>query len=224
MKTIPRRHFEEWYTKEYRSDAEKPLFGALRGELKRFLQELPLAGGKALDIGCGDGRNAIALARQGFEVTGVDQIPGEILQSKAAANDVEIAYWQGDILAYEPPGKFDVVVCSEVLHLFEREEIERVLRKAIAATKPGGYVFFDILADVNRKLVKTGEPFTWDVEAGLSIAESKAMFEGLFRDWRVLFVDEFFDKQTWPLSATPDLPIPSYTWQGTYVSCAAMNR
>ncbi|MFX8358706.1 methyltransferase domain-containing protein, partial [Acinetobacter baumannii] len=55
------------------------------------MQELPMGAGKALDLGCGSGRNAIALAANGYEVTALDHLPEAI----AMGRELEARYLKG---------------------------------------------------------------------------------------------------------------------------------
>src|ERR1700757_1857898 len=58
-----------------------------------------LASGRALDLGCGTGRNAIYLARQGWDTIGVEMVEYavEVARRKAAARDVPVRFVQGDV-------------------------------------------------------------------------------------------------------------------------------
>lgn len=83
-------------------------------EPNRFLppEVRDLAVGRALDLACGEGRNAIWLATQGWDVTGVDF--SEVGLAKAAAlartKDVEVEWVRADVSAWEPSAQFDLVV------------------------------------------------------------------------------------------------------------------
>jgi SAM-dependent methyltransferase len=59
----------------------------------------PLVPGRALDLGCGTGRNAIYLARHGWETVGVDMVgyAVDVARRKAAANEVAVRLVQGDV-------------------------------------------------------------------------------------------------------------------------------
>ena len=95
--------------------------------------------GRALDVACGEGRNAVWLAERGWHVTGVDF--SEVALGKAAelarARGVEVEWVAADALAHEPPpGAFDLVA---VLYLqLPRDELARALRRAARAVAPGG--------------------------------------------------------------------------------------
>ena len=110
-------------------------------EPNRFLVEevADLPAGRALDIGAGEGRNAIWLAEQGWRVTGVEFADVALDRARRIAVDrnVEVDWIQADVLQWsaEPAG-FDLVLLV-YLH-FPREEMTTVLRHAQNAVAPGG--------------------------------------------------------------------------------------
>ena len=78
-----------------------------------------LAAGKALDLAAGEGRNAVWLAKQGWDVTAVDfsSVALERAGELALREGVEIATVAADLGEYVPePGEFDLVVLA-YLHL-----------------------------------------------------------------------------------------------------------
>jgi SAM-dependent methyltransferase len=98
-----------------------------------------LPAGRALDLACGEGRNAVWLAERGWEVTGVDfaDVGLDKARGLAAARGVDPTWVEADLLEYEPPREaFDLVV---ILYLqLPADERRRVLRAAAAAVAPGG--------------------------------------------------------------------------------------
>ncbi len=110
-------------------------------EPNRFLvaETAELEPGRALDLACGEGRNAVWLASRGFAVTGVDfsEVALEKGARLAAARGVDVEWVAADLLAYEPaPRAFDLVV---LLYLqLPEAELRPVLRRAAAAVAPGG--------------------------------------------------------------------------------------
>lgn len=98
-----------------------------------------LAPGRALDLACGEGRNAIWLAERGWDVTGVDFSQVAIAKAKASAEraGVDVDFVCADLLDYEPAsGAHDLVV---LLFLqLPADERRRVLRRAAYALAPGG--------------------------------------------------------------------------------------
>jgi SAM-dependent methyltransferase len=110
-------------------------------EPNRFLVEevADLDSGRALDLGCGEGRNAIWLAEQGWDVTAVDFSDVAVDKGRAAAAErgVEVSWVVADITEYEPePRAYDLVVVAYV-HL-PPEQMSAVWRRAAGAVAPGG--------------------------------------------------------------------------------------
>mgnify|MGYP001820854630 CR=1 FL=1 len=97
--------------------------------------------GRALDLGCGQGRNAIWLAKQGHTVTAVDVSEVATAQGAeiAAASGVEVDFIAGDLQTWEPPdASFDLVLLA---YIQAPPEIRKELHaKAGRALAPGGRV------------------------------------------------------------------------------------
>ena len=95
--------------------------------------------GRALDLACGEGRNAIWLARQGWQVVAVDFAEAGIAKGRrlAAAAGVDIDWVVADVTTYDPAGRFDLVI---VFYLqLVAAELDETLRRAAAACAPGGH-------------------------------------------------------------------------------------
>ncbi len=102
----------------------------------------PLSAGRALDLGCGPGRNAIFLAGLGWQVTGVDASRVGLAQAAARAQEVgvKLELIQADLLSYSPsPASFDLVVVAN-LH-FSPEERAGFFSSTVAAVAPGGHCY-----------------------------------------------------------------------------------
>jgi 2-polyprenyl-6-hydroxyphenyl methylase/3-demethylubiquinone-9 3-methyltransferase len=85
-----------------------------------YIDRLATLGGKrVLDVGCGGGLLAEAMARRGAEVTGIDmgKAPLNVARLHRLESNLEIDYRQitPEQLAEEQPGSFDVVTCLEML-------------------------------------------------------------------------------------------------------------
>ena len=95
--------------------------------------------GKALDLGCGEGRNALWLAEQGWTVTGVDF--SKVGLAKAArlaeAGGVNVDWVQSDALTWRPPAEGFDLVAVFYLQLAPSDRTE-ALRVAVSAVAPGG--------------------------------------------------------------------------------------
>ncbi len=95
--------------------------------------------GRALDLACGEGRNAVWLAERGWRVTGVDFSDVALAKAAelAAGRGVEADWVVADVLDYEPePRSFDLVA---VLYLqLPRDDVLHAVRAAVKAVAPGG--------------------------------------------------------------------------------------
>jgi SAM-dependent methyltransferase len=114
------------------------------GQPNRFVAE-QFAGqrpGRALDLGAGEGRNAVWLARLGWQVTAVDFSPVAVDRGRRLASErgMTVDWVQADLRDYRPdPAAFDAVVIA-YLHLAPADRTG-VLRRAVTALAPGGTLF-----------------------------------------------------------------------------------
>lgn len=94
--------------------------------------------GTALDLGSGEGGDAVWLARQGWAVTAVDIAPSALAIGAAAQHpDDDITWIAADLAEWTPPAEYDLVT-SCFLHSTVGLPREAVLRRAAAAVAPGG--------------------------------------------------------------------------------------
>jgi 2-polyprenyl-6-hydroxyphenyl methylase/3-demethylubiquinone-9 3-methyltransferase len=109
---------------------------------------VPLAGKRVLDIGCGGGILADAMARKGAEVLGID-LAGKALKVaqlhalEAQTQGVSYREVSAETLAAEQPERFDVVTCMEMLE--HVPDPSSVVRACATLVKPGGHVFFSTI-------------------------------------------------------------------------------
>lgn len=107
-----------------------------------------LKGKRVLDIGCGGGILADAMARQGAQVLGIDLATkalkvAQLHALEANTQGVEYREISAEALAAEQPGSFDVVTCMEMLE--HVPDPSSVVRACAALVKPGGHVFFSTI-------------------------------------------------------------------------------
>ncbi len=117
----------------------------------------PLQPGKALDLGCGPGRNSIWLAQRGWDVTGVDASAVGLAQASERASDagVSVRTVLADLLSYRPEAEeFDLVVVANI-HLLEPERT-LLFSTAAEALRAGGHLF--VVGHHLDDLGRTGPP------------------------------------------------------------------
>ncbi|MGV2865905.1 bifunctional 2-polyprenyl-6-hydroxyphenol methylase/3-demethylubiquinol 3-O-methyltransferase UbiG [Achromobacter sp. AGC39] len=106
-----------------------------------------LAGRKVLDVGCGGGILAEAMARGGAEVTGIDLADKSLKVARlhGLESGVKVEYRKVPVeeLAVEQPGQYDVVTCMEMLE--HVPDPASIVRACSTLVKPGGWVFFSTL-------------------------------------------------------------------------------
>ena len=105
-----------------------------------FVAEVAELGpGRALDVACGAGRNAVWLAQRGWRVTAVDFSDDALAMARdlAAAGGVEVEWIEADVVTWAPPARaYDLVT---VLYLqLPAAERREALRHAVNAVRPGG--------------------------------------------------------------------------------------
>ncbi len=100
-----------------------------------------LRSGRALDLGCGLGQNAIWLAEHGFEVTACDlsSVGLDKARAAAASRGARVAFRQLDAAEWTPDETFDLVVNTYALPM-DGDRRARAIRAAAAAVAPGGYL------------------------------------------------------------------------------------
>lgn len=74
-----------------RSNAENPLLCAMRERVHRTLTACVPAGSRLLDLGCGPGADAAALAAQGYRITAIDWSPAMVTEARRRVRDAGVA-------------------------------------------------------------------------------------------------------------------------------------
>jgi SAM-dependent methyltransferase len=113
--------------------------------LAAYLDQGLIAPGRALDLGCGPGRNAVYLASRGFEVDAVDLSPVAVAWAEDRAHDagVDVRFLCGDAFALpaaELGGPYDLVVDSGCFHHLPPHRRVSYLALLDRALAPGGHL------------------------------------------------------------------------------------
>ncbi len=108
----------------------------------------PVEGQRVLDVGCGGGILADAMARRGADVLGIDLATKALRVAQLHALEAQTPRVQyreisAEALAAEQPESFDVVTCMEMLeHVPDPSSVVRACARLV---KPGGHVFFSTI-------------------------------------------------------------------------------
>ncbi|HEV7626324.1 MAG TPA: class I SAM-dependent methyltransferase [Streptomyces sp.] len=152
--------------------------------------------GRALDLGCGEGADAIWLAGQGWHVTAADVSRvalGRASEHAAAAGVADRIDWQQhDLGTSFPDGTFDLV-SAQFLHAYGDLPREEILRKAAGAVAPGGTLLIESHGGFppweHGHDADIGFPTPDEVVADLQLPDG---------EWKVLISEEHERTQTRP--------------------------
>ncbi len=141
---------EYLYNNLYSTSKDNILWGQEPGRLVKQISQY-IQGGDVLDIGCGDGKNALYLEEHGFNVVGYE-VSTEALTglknrfNKAGLNikgKYEIRNIENDI----PSGEYDVLVSYGIFHCLNKETRVAIHRQILELIRPNGFLFFTCLTN-----------------------------------------------------------------------------
>ncbi len=114
-------------------------------ELWKFSDKLLVPGGRALDLGVGDGRTSLPFALRDMHVTGYEIDPNNLILIRAIQKeyDLPIDIKEQDITEADlGKEQYDTVILGQTFaHFSNKEQALKVLEKAIEAIKPGGHIW-----------------------------------------------------------------------------------
>ncbi len=130
---------------------QKDALGAPFREFVAFFEDLPDTSANVLDIGCGQGRDALFIARRGHQVTAVDLSPAGIadINKVALSEDLPITGVVADIADYTPNAPHDILLIDRTLHMLDEAPRLAVLAALIQKVTPGGWT---LIADEKSNL------------------------------------------------------------------------
>ncbi len=136
--------------------------GMVDYNLIETISKLAMKSGRALDIGCGTGENAIWLAQQGFDVVACDFSATAIEQARkkqATANATDVCFIVADFLADTvPDAPFDFAFDRGCLHCMSAEsERSRYVEKVASLLKQGG-LWLSLVGNADEGPREVGPP------------------------------------------------------------------
>lgn len=163
-------NYEKWYaTKDY-------FWGTKEAkechELVRLVK--PNKNLKVLDIGCGEGKDAVFMAKQGYNVYAFDITENGILKTKRMAkeNGVEINAFIADVNSFNIDEKFDIIYSTGTIQYLDDDKIDEFFLKVKNMTNTNGINWFNVFVDkpfiplppdwdIGEKMWPTGKLFTY---------------------------------------------------------------
>jgi tellurite methyltransferase len=139
--------------------------------------------GRAIDHGCGEGRDAVFLAEKGFDVTAVDGASSALDKARRLADEKGVRLAElvrTDLRSYECPVPYDLVLSHNSIQ-FLGSDCLRELEKLQEMTAPGGVA--SVAAFTREAEALAGKPDLYRFDRN----ELKFRFEG----WRLLYYGEF---------------------------------
>ena len=135
--------------------------GEVDGHLVELCKAETLRVGRALEVGCGTGTNAVWLAQQGFEVLGVDVAPAAVEQARARASAAgstcrfaALDFLRGRL--DEAP--FDLVFDRGCFHVFDAPADQRLFAERVASLLASGGIWLSLIGSTEGGPREMGPP------------------------------------------------------------------
>lgn len=136
--------------------------------------------GNVLDIGAGEGKNSIFLAKNGFNVTAVDVSKEAIKKLKefALKENVKINILMEDIINFDFKEKYDIIISTAMLHFLRKEDIDKVIKSIKENTKEEGLNAITVFTEENPN---KNFPYLFKINE----------LKEAYNDWEVIRYKEF---------------------------------
>ena len=176
-----RTNYEKWY------EGDGYYWGT---EPARFCDELialcpPSKDKKVLDIGCGEGKDAVYMATKGYTVTAFDLTENGIRKTLRLAEEqgTTVNAYVDDINTFKTDEQFDIIYSSGTIQYLFEENKKAFFEKLGRITKKNGFVFFNVFVD--KPFLEL--PPDWDKEE--KMWRPGELFS-YFPDWKFHRIDE----------------------------------
>ena len=165
-----------WYLRLYQHRSEQEAQQAV-GLIERVAGIE--AGASILDLACGYGRHALALAEAGYNVCGLDNSPRLIEMAKEQYAHHRVSYIQGDMRGPLPVGPYDAVVSffTSFGYFDTVDEDRKAVEAAASVLKPNGVYLLDFLNAT--ELQRTLEPESMSILSGITVIQERSIVDGV---------------------------------------------
>lgn len=156
---------------------------SLANEINKIVSELKdYQIREALDLGCGDGRISLKLVEKGIKVTGVD-----VKEYPIDIKNKNFTFIKEDVRNFKFDKKFDLIVCSLLLHFFRKDRALEIIKNMQKSTPIHGINLIIGLSDQDDFSKKKLE----------NLYLNKELLVNLYSGWEILrFVQDFTDIET----------------------------
>lgn len=128
--------------------SQKPCWGTKPDHiLARYAGLIPI--GPVLDLGAGEGRNALFFAQKGYQVEAVDISERALRKCRNWARKLKLKLMTEahDLATYQiAPEKYTLIICAWVLNFFRKEEIDSIIGKIKRGLKKDGFAYIVVFS------------------------------------------------------------------------------
>ena len=169
------------YDKRY--DAEEDYWGLMPNQICYDIMKIlpPIKPYRVLDIGCGEGKDAVFFAKCGYSVTAFDISEQGIEKARRLAeyNQADVHFFKADLFDYRPDTEYDIIFSSGALHFMQRAGREGLCDSLKAHTADNGINALNVF--VEKPFIKRAPDSTREEEE-LHPWHSGELF-GYYHDW-----------------------------------------
>jgi len=179
-------------------DQTKSYFGDNPSDgLVDALEKYQIKPGKALDIGAGEGRNSLYLAKSGFSVCAVEPsvLGVEKIKERARESSLDLKVVNADYLSFESDDIYDFILAGTSIDHMESDSLEKVFTKLKKSLNKNGVVYIVVFTEDDPGALKKYDEAS-ECADFIKHYFKKDELREYFNDFEILFYDEYTKKDT----------------------------